>query len=70
MRAAEVTRKLLKKETHPNGQPKTTIVQSYITDPFLYCGRKFDMRHYMMITITNGVLKAYWYSEGYVRTSS
>ena len=57
-----MTRKLLKKQFHQNGQPKTTIVQSYITEPLLYCGRKFDIRHYLMITIINGNLKAYWYS--------
>ncbi len=70
MRASEVTKKLLKKEYHWNGQLKTTIVQSYLTDPLLYNGRKFDIRHYMLISIVNGNLKAYWYSEGYIRTSS
>lgn len=45
-------------------------MQSYITDPMLYQRRKFDLRHYMLVTIINGSLKAYWYSEGYVRTSS
>ena len=28
------------------------------------------MRCYLMITSQNGYLKAYWYKEGYVRTSS
>jgi hypothetical protein len=61
---------LLRKARHENGQPVTYIVQSYINRPFLYNGRKFDIRHYMMFTSINGHLKAYWYRDGYVRTSS
>lgn len=38
--------------------------------PLLYNGRKFDIRAYMIITYHNGKTKAYWYQEGYVRTSS
>lgn len=59
-----------RREKHHNGQTKTFILQSYIDRPFLYNGRKFDIRHYMMITSVNGILKAYWYKEGYIRTSS
>lgn len=36
----------------------------------LYKGRKFDIRHYMMITRLHGQMRAYWYGEGYIRTSS
>lgn len=36
----------------------------------LYNGRKFDIRTYMLISTNNGILRAYWYREGYVRTSS
>lgn len=36
----------------------------------LYKGRKFDIRHYVLCTCTNGAFKAYWYEEGYVRTAS
>ena len=50
--------------------PRTYIVQAYINNPFLYNGRKFDIRHYMMITSVNGILKGYWYQDGYIRTSS
>ena len=46
------------------------IVQQYITRPLLYNGRKFDLRTYMMITCHNSKTKAYWYQDGYVRTSS
>lgn len=59
-----------RREKHHNGQTKTFILQSYIDRPILYNGRKFDIRHYMMITSVNGILKAYWYKEGYIRTSS
>lgn len=38
--------------------------------PLLYQGRKFDIRHYMLISCIAGSMKAYWYQEGYVRTSS
>lgn len=36
----------------------------------LYNGRKFDIRHFILITSVNGFIKCYWYQEGYVRTSS
>jgi len=38
--------------------------------PCLYFGRKFDIRVYMLITMSNGLIRAYWYQEGYARTSS
>lgn len=53
-----------------SGKEATLIVQQYISNPLLYNGRKFDIRVFMMITITNGKIKGYWYQEGYVRTSS
>lgn len=46
------------------------IIQEYLVRPLLYNGRKFDIRTYMMITYHNNKTKAYWYQEGYVRTSS
>lgn len=36
----------------------------------LYKSRKFDIRHYLLISCLNGVVRAYWYPEGYIRTSS
>ena len=48
----------------------TYIVQKYIEKPLLYKGRKFDIRHFMMISRLHGRLRAYWFSEGYIRTSS
>lgn len=38
--------------------------------PFLYNKRKFDIRCYVLVTSVNSILKAYWYEEGYIRTSS
>lgn len=49
---------------------RTYIIQEYITNPLLYHGRKFDIRMYMLMTVSNGLLKCYWYREGYVRTAS
>jgi len=42
----------------------------YIDRPFLYYDRKFDLRHFMLITNLHGVTRVYWYEEGYIRTSS
>lgn len=58
------------KEKHANGNIKTYIVQAYLERPFLYHRRKFDIRHYMMISSCNGILRGYWYEEGYIRTTS
>jgi tubulin--tyrosine ligase len=58
------------KKRHENGKLKTYILQQYLHSPFLYKGRKFDIRHYILITRINGVLKGYWYEEGYIRTTS
>jgi hypothetical protein len=61
---------LKKKGKHANGSQKTYIVQKYIEKPMLYKNRKFDIRHYMMISRLHGRMRAYWFSEGYIRTSS
>ena len=53
-----------------NTKNKSLILQQYITNPFLYNGRKFDIRTYMLLTTNNGKLRGYWYQEGYIRTSS
>ena len=58
------------KTKHTNGTDKTYIVQKYIERPFLYKNRKFDIRHFMMMSRLHGRLRAYWFSEGYIRTSS
>lgn len=49
---------------------KTYILQKYIERPLLYKRRKFDLRHFVLLTCSNGIMKGYWYKEGYVRTTS
>ena len=44
------------------GKNRTFIVQKYIEKPFLYNKRKFDIRHFMLITCVNGKFKGYEYS--------
>ena len=66
---ADINRALSKKLYHQNQKPYTFIIQSYIQNPLLYNKRKFDLRCYMLITSINGILRGYWYEEGYVRTS-
>lgn len=46
------------------------MVQQYLGELLLYQRRKFDIRTYCLITRIGGVLKAYWYQEGYIRTAS
>ena len=48
----------------------SVVIQKYIENPLLYHGRKFDLRMYILITMTNGVYKLYFYKHGYGRTSS
>ena len=38
--------------------------------PYLYNGRKFDIRCYMLVTSLAGRIRAYRYDEGYIRTNS
>jgi len=52
------------------GGLRTYILQQYIERPFLYKKRKFDIRCFMLITNINGMMKGYWYEEGYIRTSA
>ena len=61
---------LKKKEIYSDGTYRTWIVQGYIERPLLYYRRKFDLRHYMMISCVNGIVKGYWDQDGYVRTTS
>lgn len=62
--------RLKSREKSNDGNLRTFIVQKYIEKPLLYKNRKFDIRHYILITCINGCIKAYWYPEGYIRTSS
>lgn len=48
----------------------TAILQKYMENPLLINKRKFDIRCYALITSVNKKLKAYFYQEGYLRTSA
>lgn len=48
---------------------RTYIVQKYIYKPMLYRNRKFDIRCYALVTVINNKFQAYFYKEGYLRTS-
>lgn len=50
-----------------NGK-STVIMQKYLM-PLLYNKRKFDIRCYVLATVINKNIKAYWYEQGYIRTS-
>ena len=63
-------KKCSKEEEEESESKRTYIVQMYIDRPLLYNNRKFDIRHYMLITNLYGVMRAYWYTDGYIRTSS
>ena len=48
----------------------TYILQKYIENPLLFCKRKFDIRCYALVTSINGLIQAYFYQDGYLRTTS
>lgn len=49
---------------------RTMILQKYIDNPLLYQRRKFDIRCFSLVTCINGVIKGYFYRDGYIRTAS
>jgi len=57
-------------------QYKTCIIQKYMENPYLIHRRKFDIRVFALLTYVanfeknEGVLRGWFYEEGYVRTSS
>lgn len=55
--------------TNHNGKKRSYIIQKYIERPLLYKQRKFDIRCFLMTTTINNNLQAYWYADGYLRTS-
>ena len=61
---------LKKREKQYDGSYRTYIIQKYIERPLLYKKRKFDLRHYIMVNCHNGLIKGYWFKEGYGRTTS
>ena len=46
------------------------ILQKYVDNPLLYQRRKFDIRCFSLVTCVNGVIKGYFYRDGYIRTAS
>jgi hypothetical protein len=60
----------IKSNPHPRTGQHTYIIQQYIERPLLIHKRKFDIRCYALVTSIDGVLQAYFYNEGYLRTSS
>jgi hypothetical protein len=65
----EIKEIIKSKENLPNGRKRSHIIQRYLM-PLLYNKRKFDIRCYVLVTAVNDIVKAYWYEEGYIRTSS
>jgi tubulin--tyrosine ligase len=57
----EIKEKIKNRQVHPNGSLKTYIIQEYLFQPLLYKGRKFDIRHYIMLTSTEGKIRGYFY---------
>lgn len=48
---------------------RTYIVQKYLYRPMLYLNRKFDIRCYTLVTFLDNKVAAYFYKDGYLRTS-
>ena len=50
-----------------NSNTQHWVVQKYVEKPFLYNGRKFDLRIWAIVT---NDFRIYVYKQGYLRTSS
>ena len=60
----------LKRRAKNIGKSNGWIVQEYMTNPLLVSGKKFDIRCFVLITnSTKEGFKAFWFKEGYIRTS-
>lgn len=64
----EIEQKMEDVEYAP-GKYRTYIIQKYVYRPMLYLNRKFDIRCYALVLCYNGNLQAYFYKDGYLRTS-
>ena len=49
---------------------RSFLIQKYLESPLLIHKRKFDIRCYALITCCRGHVQAYFYHDGYLRTSS
>ncbi len=56
--------------TTGNKKISNVVVQSYIRNPLLFKGRKFDIRCYALVVKLYGRVNVFWYQTGYIRTSS
>ena len=56
--------------TTGNKKISNVVVQSYIREPLLFQGRKFDIRCYALVVKLYGRVNVFWYESGYIRTSS
>ena len=65
----EQIRQELKNNPFPKTGEHTFVIQKYIERPFLINRRKFDIRLYCLVTSINGYIQAYYYQDGYIRTS-
>jgi len=60
----------LEKAANTRGARTGWIVQEYMERPLLISGRKFDIRCYVVLTLSSKLgLKAFFYNEAYIRTS-
>lgn len=57
------------KEAKEHGK-NVFLVQRYLTNPLLYKNRKFDIRCYVLMVRYNSQIFAYFFKQGYARTSS
>lgn len=61
--------KVVDDKRSPGKMQRTYIVQKYLYRPMLYLNRKFDIRCYTLITFLDNKVTAYFYRDGYMRTS-
>ncbi|CDW74359.1 tubulin-tyrosine ligase family protein [Stylonychia lemnae] len=56
---------------YSGGHYKTVVLQKYIENPYLVSKRKFDLRVFCLLNYyqETQTLRAYYYDEGYLRTS-